>query len=216
MNKDLFLKQLEIMLNLQDKINTKINKDWRNANNPWYRAIWVESAELLDHIGWKWWKKQNLDMQQVKLELIDIWHFGLSDLLQKQENIESIISKIDSIDLSTDILSDHNILLTKVENFAKQTLETKSFDLIDFLKLTIYFKIDLNEIYKIYLGKNILNIFRQDHGYKEGTYIKTWNNREDNEWLSDIIDSQFNHTNHAMLTEYIYNELEKIYITILK
>jgi hypothetical protein len=34
-----------------------------------------------------------------------------------------------------------------------------------------------------------LNFFRQDHGYKEGTYQKVWNGREDNEHLVDVLNS---------------------------
>ena len=44
-----------------------------------------------------------------------------------------------------------------------------------------------DELYEIYIGKNVLNMFRQDNGYKEGTYNKVWNGREDNEYLADII-----------------------------
>ena len=46
-----------------------------------------------------------------------------------------------------------------------------------------------DELFEIYVGKNVLNMFRQDNGYKEGTYKKIWNGREDNEHLSDIIKS---------------------------
>ena len=35
--------------------------------------------------------------------------------------------------------------------------------------------------------KNVLNFFRQDNGYKEGSYRKEWNGREDNEYLVEII-----------------------------
>ena len=61
------------MLELQDSINSLINNEWRNAHNPWYRAIWTECAELMDHIGWKWWKKQEIDIEQAQIELIDIF-----------------------------------------------------------------------------------------------------------------------------------------------
>ena len=33
----------------------------------------------------------------------------------------------------------------------------------------------------------MLNFFRQDNGYKDGTYRKLWGGREDNEVLVDII-----------------------------
>ncbi len=38
-----------------------------------------------------------------------------------------------------------------------------------------------------YVGKNVLNVFRQDHGYKDGTYLKEWNGKEDNEHLVEIL-----------------------------
>ena len=44
-----------------------------------------------------------------------------------------------------------------------------------------------DELYAQYVGKNVLNIFRQDHGYKHGTYKKIWNDREDNEHLVSIL-----------------------------
>ena len=34
-----------------------------------------------------------------------------------------------------------------------------------------------------YVKKNILNIFRQKNGYKQGTYHKEWFNQEDNVFL---------------------------------
>jgi hypothetical protein len=44
-------------------------------------------------------------------------------------------------------------------------------------------------LYRQYVGKNVLNFFRQDHGYKEGTYKKLWNGREDNEHLVEVLNS---------------------------
>ena len=47
--------------------------------------------------------------------------------------------------------------------------------------------LDFDSLYTAYVGKNVLNFFRQDHGYKEGTYIKDWGGREDNEHLADLV-----------------------------
>jgi dimeric dUTPase (all-alpha-NTP-PPase superfamily) len=66
------------MLELQNAMNTRVHNEWRDQGFEWYRAIWIESAELMDHYGWKWWKHQKPDVEQVKLELIEIWHFGLT------------------------------------------------------------------------------------------------------------------------------------------
>ena len=45
------------------------------------------------------------------------------------------------------------------------------------------------ELYRHYVGKNVLNFFRQDHGYQDGTYVKEWHGREDNEHLSELLDT---------------------------
>ena len=52
--------------------------------------------------------------------------------------------------------------------------------LFDFFELVRMSKLDIETLYRLYVGKNILNQFRQDHGYKEGSYIKVWNGEEDN------------------------------------
>jgi hypothetical protein len=46
---------------------------------------------------------------------------------------------------------------------------------------------DLDELFRQYVGKNTLNFFRQDHGYKEGSYIKMWHGEEDNEVLANLV-----------------------------
>jgi len=44
------------------------------------------------------------------------------------------------------------------------------------------------DLFRQYLGKNVLNMFRQDHGYKTGTYLKIWHGREDNEHLVEVLE----------------------------
>ena len=78
--------QLLVMLEMQDAMNARVNPDWRRAGNAWYRAIWTECAEMLDHYGWKWWKHQQPDLEQVKLELVDIMHFAMSDYLLQDDD----------------------------------------------------------------------------------------------------------------------------------
>ena len=46
--------------------------------------------------------------------------------------------------------------------------------------------LDLPGLYRAYVGKNVLNAFRQDHGYKAGTYDKLWQGREDNVHLVEL------------------------------
>jgi len=73
---------VETMARMQEAHNAQVHPEWRHQGYEYYRAVWVECAELLDHFGWKWWKHQQPDTDQVKLEVVDIWHFGLSDLMR--------------------------------------------------------------------------------------------------------------------------------------
>ncbi|WZB64147.1 dUTPase [Achromobacter xylosoxidans] len=66
------------MLKLQDHLNSMINPAWVTSGSRFLRAAFVESAEALEHHGWKWWKKQTIDLPQVQMELVDILHFYLS------------------------------------------------------------------------------------------------------------------------------------------
>src|SRR6185503_11482509 len=72
---------LRAMLELQDAMNRKINPGWLAAGYPFLRAVLVEAVEALDHYGWKWWKAQSPDLAQLRIELVDIWHFLLSEYL---------------------------------------------------------------------------------------------------------------------------------------
>ncbi|MEY1594092.1 dUTP diphosphatase [Burkholderia sp. Bmkn7] len=178
------------MLALQNGINNRINADWRAAGNPWYRAIWTECAELMDHVGWKWWKRQEPDMAQVHLELVDILHFGLSELLQLHGSV--IAAASNSITAYEDyarvrpVAAEVATRLSLVETFASETLNSRSFDLRAFGQLAAAFELGEVSLFEKYVGKNILNTFRQDHGYRDGTYQKIWSGREDNEWLAEI------------------------------
>ena len=177
--------QLLIMLDMQDAMNTRVNPDWRNAGNAWYRAIWTECAEMLDHYGWKWWKHQQPDLEQVRLELVDILHFAMSDYLLRDDDTERVAARIES-ELMDPSRGDD--IRAAIEAMAQSTIERKSMHFSDFANLLALLEMDFDRLYRMYVGKNVLNFFRQDHGYKDGSYIKIWDGREDNEHLAALLD----------------------------
>ncbi len=65
------------------------------------------------------------------------------------------------------------------------------------------------ELYKLYIGKNILNRFRQNHGYKSGDYMKVWSGREDNVVLQEILDKNSNITANTLYSLLENNGLPK-------
>lgn len=176
--------QITQMLSMQDAMNSRVSETWRDNNYEWYRAIWVECAEMLDHHGWKWWKHQEIDVPQVQLELVDIFHFGLSLRLMTGESVANIASSLTTELEQGSSESDFKIAL---ESLASDAVSNKSFNATAFTDCMRLMNMDLNELFRQYVGKNTLNFFRQDHGYKDGSYIKIWNGKEDNEVLADVV-----------------------------
>ena len=179
------LTAVTIMLDLQDKMNTKVHSNWRTQGYEWYRAAWIECAELMDHAGYKWWKHAELDIEQIQLEVVDIWHFGMSALLVGSEDNEALADDIVA-DLSAPPSSSMS-LLGASEALASACITSESFSTPDFLNLMRASDLTFDQLHRMYVGKNVLNFFRQDHGYKDGSYVKVWDGREDNEHLSDIL-----------------------------
>ncbi|MCP4466092.1 MAG: dUTP diphosphatase [Halieaceae bacterium] len=173
------------MLVMQDRMNSRVHENWQAQDFEWYRAIWTECAELIEHYGYKWWKKQEADMEQVRLEVIDIWHFGLSALFGNGKSIETIAGEIEA-----ELASFHASSLgvrEATEALALHALDTRGFSPSRFWQLMQASGLDFDALYGAYVGKNVLNFFRQDHGYKSGTYTKIWAGREDNEHLAELV-----------------------------
>lgn len=198
------------MLQMQDAMNTRVNETWRDQGFAWYRAIWTECAELLDHYGWKWWKKQIPDVDQVKLELVDIWHFGLSIQLLSGKTEEHLAAEIASALQSSNPESDFRETL---ESFTLETLRSRGFDASLFGKLMAGIGMDFDELFVRYVGKNVLNFFRQDHGYQDGSYSKNWGGKEDNEHLVEaiaVLDSA-----DVCFKDKLYSSLKERYIQLV-
>ncbi|MEC8810793.1 MAG: dUTP diphosphatase [Pseudomonadota bacterium] len=194
------------MLELQNRMNSKVHPQWQQQGYEWYRAIWTECAELMDHHGWKWWKKQTPDTHQIQLEIVDIWHFGMSILLTSGDSVESIAETMEAQWKSANSTQD---FLVAVEELARNTLTTQHFSIPLFCQLMELSDFSLVQLYHQYVGKNVLNFFRQDHGYKEGTYHKQWHGKEDNEHLAEILNTVSDQTTD--LQDTVYKELQARY-----
>lgn len=88
--------QLAEMLTLQAEANAVMDSQWRATSAsdvPYYRASFIESAEAVQHYGYKWWKATKSDLNQTRMELIDILHFCLSDILRNHagKSIDEIL-----------------------------------------------------------------------------------------------------------------------------
>ena len=72
----------------QIRLNQTINPDlYKEISDPEIRrqrflqfelALRQESAEAIDSLNWKWWKKDDDDWDNIKIELVDMLHFWVS------------------------------------------------------------------------------------------------------------------------------------------
>ena len=174
---------LRTMVVLQRSHNEKVHPEWDQQGFPFTRAIWIECAELMDHFGWKWWKHQDADLDQVKLELVDIWHFGLSALMIQHEDqvVDAVADEVVRAENSVE----QTDFREAVEALSLTALQGR-FSILAFASAMRALPMSFEDLYTIYVAKNVLNVFRQENGYKEGTYLKSWAGREDNEHLTEL------------------------------
>ena len=199
-------KKIAIMLEMQHAMNTKVHEQWFEQGFQWYRAIWVECAEMLDHYGWKWWKKQTPDTEQVILELVDIFHFGLSLRIDGETPFSDLAQQLEQ-EMATPHLEDD--FKATLEVLAASAVNNKEFNSAAFAGCMQQIGMSVDDLYRGYVGKNTLNFFRQDNGYKDGTYIKVWNGQEDNEHLVEVVKSL--DTDNPDFAHLVYQGLQQRY-----
>jgi len=217
------IKLLENMLKLQDKLNiitcgdkwtSGVTSEGRAIN--WRRYICMELFELIDSSDrFKHWKNldADVDFDNIKMEVVDVWHFLMSQAL-------------------TDLTIDITILMYRyhVLNGEREPVkELDYFDIIDvaddmikstynncggsmdkmfhyFFKLLASVGMSFEDLYKQYIVKNTLNTFRQNNGYKQGTYVKEINGSEDNIHIMGMV------TNNPSITpDELYEEYQLFY-----
>ena len=194
--------QLITMLELQMKMDSSIKTDVPFSHRDYLRAACLEASEAIDHHGWKWWKHQKKNLAQLKMELIDIWHFYFSTYLYRDNLDISSAQKTLDYDLNNDnskIMLDNKIyellhmtILEKLDLLIGLSA-VKRTEPIVLMSLCLDCELSPSEIFKQYVQKNTLNLFRQANGYNLGTYKKVWNDKEDNETLVELA-AQLNST----------------------
>ncbi|MBN2815279.1 MAG: dUTP diphosphatase [Campylobacterales bacterium] len=224
-----------LMLQLQNQLNDATNgEDWtkgftKNARKiNWKRCIYMECAEMIDSFSWKHWKslEQEADWDNLQIEVVDVWHFIMSLAIENYaqnmrggvEDLALNIANSKAFETLNEAQAEYDTqdnIIEKVENIMRLALDSTNTaleELIDeFFDLVVMSGLELQSLYRLYVGKNILNQFRQDNGYKEGTYIKVWDGEEDNVVMKRIWEE-----NGDIKPDVLYKELTKVYIALHK
>lgn len=195
------------MLELQCGINAQVHLNWAEQRYPWHLAIMTEANEGIEHLSFKWWKAGAINLEQAQLELVDVWHFGMSLLLQQMGSVDAAVSFI-NMERDLYVKKENEDPINAFTDIIARAASVKDFSVTEFSALLESLNMSWDDLYLWYIGKNALNMFRQQNGYKTGEYKKTWEGREDNEFLAEIIKKE---TVNDGLFERIYNQLDFIY-----
>ena len=181
-------RRLEQMLALQTELNHLIDPNWHTAQQDYYRAIWVECAELANYLDWKWWQQNKRHVPQLQLELIDILHFGLCDLLRTADprRQQQAAAALDQLQHAPATVGETAAIMNALEAFTLRVLESRQFDFASFTQLASLCGLTLDTLYQAYAGKNALNRLRQLRGAQQGQYQKYWGGQQDNDHLAQL------------------------------
>lgn len=195
--------RIQEFITLQTKLNEIVHPLWHKQNYDWTQAALMEAVEAYDSLPWKWWKHQSLDKQNLQTELIDVFHFILSqsiefDIQNQTNNTQQIIqtlAKAEPTFIEINRQADNTTpedkitLLKQILKELIQTLATPETDIItiflSWFKAYTQTGLTLEDLQIAYLTKNTLNILRQELGYKEGTYQKVFDYDPDHKQLED-------------------------------
>jgi dimeric dUTPase (all-alpha-NTP-PPase superfamily) len=217
------------LCSLQNQLNELVVPDWLNRDKPYLTAAHMELSEAMNHCVWAWWKKASPSMNAYKLELIDALCFVLSAMLMRYKHMDykQMFSKVDEINgklsLSHREFCDSTIKNLELTIGLFCTGKWVDKMLTHVLMLCYDAGMDGHEIVNLYIAKNILNRFRKENGYKEGTYVKRWNNEEDTDYVIRYFATQIEESTSRGIEELIIydtfvtkimNDLKAYYVTI--
>jgi hypothetical protein len=186
----------------QARTNTTIaGANWREVASQ--RKEMDYSMAALDEIaaefvpsalGWKWWAKTFVkDLENAKLELVDILHFlasedmvrcGTSDATLLNTRAGEIAAQYQQANTVGGLLMEsegfteavHMVSLKSVTKHLMSSLldESGQISWFSYFMMCLLVGTTFDEQYSLYLGKAVLNTFRARNGYKTGTYDKKW------------------------------------------
>jgi hypothetical protein len=208
----------------QDLLNTSINSNWKQEGLSFDLYTQVESIEGIQSFNFKHWKKDKNDFSNAEMEFTDIMFFVISSALKFDLCFEHFAYLYNTgYKNNAHVKKDVNSLIKIFQDICFYSLSNNLNNVIiclGFLAATL--DIDIDKLYSKYISKKCLNIFRQDNGYKEGTYIKQWpsplilnSTIEDNVYLemflSEAESQNVLKNNPENFFNYLYNRLKENY-----
>lgn len=180
--------QLQQIVEMQILLNERTVSNWMAQDLDWDSAILVEVAEAVDSTDWKWWKHGQTDLDNLRVEAVDLLHFLISKALNQYRDSDFVVKTL--LDISQHQKPNTLAAVEWLKQIALYTLENKVIKALQSLfGLFSVLDMDLTRVHQAYITKNLLNHYRQDRGYKDpaGDYLKIINGEEDNQVFARLV-----------------------------
>jgi len=183
---ELWLETIQIQRDFNNRVASGWERDSKQQKFDYWMAMLDETVEVLGSRQWKWWKDsstfQEVDWENVKVEMVDLFHFLLSIGVQtKSEDL--IFAAL----LGGEVETKSNVRPLASENpdrFFSDfwdrfliSVQMKAFPMLVVLWVEFWTRLGFNteDLFKEYRVKAALNIVRQEFGYgTKNTYNKLW------------------------------------------
>lgn len=196
---------IDAMFRIQNALNTKsYNTDWiakgKTEEFDYAMAAGDEAHEFARSLPFQWWTKDKADRQNQVTELVDAWHFVMSQMIIDEDGrVEDAawtgLGAFKTAQmLGTEPTAQKQMKLFVAALYTHNTPEARFSYSVAFFLLCKKADVSLNLLYARYIAKSTLNKFRVANGYKAGTYKKIWEvdgeKGEDNYFLSQFVDAE--------------------------
>jgi len=186
-------------IKIQESLNDSVAPGWKEDKEQrkydFWMAILDETTEVLNSRHWKWWKDSNkmgnVDWDNVRVELIDLFHFILSIAIQ-HDSSSIIFAQLANLETNKDRLKE-----PRDEHFFEDfwqmflmSLHTKNLPVIAVYWCDFWYRAggDVNELFMEYRIKAALNKIRQEFGYgAKNTYQKLWVDKDTGAMVEDNV-----------------------------
>ncbi len=217
---------------VQSILNSKAdpnNPNWKEVRteNDFKLASILEMAEMIESTPWKWWKGGNADLWNIKIELIDMLHFMISNVAMRDSIKDNEANKVLGFKEDEKIVkaffydNDENKGADRdvsMDIFKALVNDEYDFDFIN--EVVKGGGLEANEISSIYIAKYTLNEIRWEGGYALNQYKKMKSGYvdengnaveavEDNVFLKELVDD-FKNNETMTLKELRENVIERL------
>ena len=151
-------------------------------------AFLSEIGELIESLPFKWWTEQEFDRENALMELVDMFHFWLIDLIvsESEDKLYFLNNPPESIYHIKRTIWKEILSLTD-KALRPKTRETISGFLVHMSAIIDLLGYKAEDFINLYHAKNNLNSERQDKGYKDDKTKKLIDGEEDNKVLLEEV-----------------------------